>query len=155
MFQIKDCSCGKRCRAGSDKCATCEALDRKTGRTKASDNNSPINKHSEKGGKITNRYLNRIKSWKRGKKCAATFPHECSDIIECHHMGGRSNDSFWDEWAAEQGIVLTLDERLWMPLCPEAHRYVTINSKWACENGYSFKRVSDKIFWKKENTKIK
>lgn len=130
-------------------CGTCNHLARKSGRVKTADNShSNINTHSEKGAKVERRYLNRLRTWKRGKKCSATFSHECSNVIETHHMGGRSNDSYWDEWAEENDVVLTLDERLWMPLCPEAHRYVTKNSKWACENGYSFLRVTDKVFRK-------
>jgi hypothetical protein len=49
----------------------------------------------------------------------------------------------------ENDVPLLLDERLWLPLCLEAHRYVEENKKWACENGYSFLRVSDPIFQKK------
>jgi hypothetical protein len=143
---VKDCACGNRCEGNTDNCASCNQLARRSARVKPSDNNSPINKFSVKGGKVNNKYLNRMKSWKRGKKCQANFKHECSDILECHHMAGRSNDAFHDEWAEENGIVLTLDERFWMPLCSDAHRYVTENSKWAWENGYSFKRVSDPIF---------
>ena len=149
MITIGDCSCGKRCRAGSDKCASCETLERKANRIKPSDNNSSINKFSAKGAKVNTKYLNRLRTWKRGKKCAATFPHECSSEIECHHQGGRSNDSFWDEDAEQAGIVLTMDERLWLPVCPNAHRYITTNSKWACENGYSYLRVTDKVFQRK------
>lgn len=145
---IKDCACGKRCEGNTDQCASCNQLSRKAARVKPSDNNTSINKHSEKGSKVNSRYLSRLRVWKRGKKCQATFPHECSSEIECHHVAGRSNDSFWDEYAEEKGIILTLDERFWMPLCHSAHDYVTENSKWACENGYSLKRVSDRIFWK-------
>lgn len=130
------------------KCGSCNHANRQAAKVKPSDNNTSINKFSVKGAKVNQRYLSRLRTWKRGKKCAATFPHECSEVIECHHMAGRSNDSYWDEWAQENDVVLTLDERLWKPLCPEAHRYVTTNSKWACENGYSFLRVSDKVFRK-------
>jgi hypothetical protein len=146
---IKDCACGKRCEGNTDQCASCNALDRKSAKVKASDNNTSINKMSTKTANVNSRYLSRLRTWKRGKKCQATFQHECSSVIECHHMCGRSADSFWDEDAENNGIVLTLDERLWMPLCPDAHRYVTKNSKWACENGYSFLRVSDPVFRKK------
>jgi hypothetical protein len=148
MITIKDCACGKRCEGNSDQCASCNRLDRKAAKVKASDNNSPINRLSEKGSKVNTKYLNRLKSWKRGKKCQGNFKHDCTDILECHHMAGRSNDAFHDEWAEENGVVLTLDERFWMPLCPDAHRYVTLHPKWACENGYSFKRITDKIFIK-------
>lgn len=149
MITIGDCEdCGKRCRAGSKKCSSCEHLDRKASRVKPSDNNTPINKFSAKGAKVNQRYLTRLRTWKKGKKCAATFPHECSEAIECHHMFGKSNDSFHDEWASENGVVLTLDERFWMPLCESAHRYITEHSAFAWANGYSYKRVTDPIFRK-------
>lgn len=63
-------------------------------------------------------------------------------------MHGRSNDRFFDEWAEENGVVLTLDERFWMPLCDDAHNYITEHSEFAWANGYSFKRVTDPIFRK-------
>jgi hypothetical protein len=126
-------------------CASCNHARRKSGRIKASEDNNPINKRSEKTGQIERRYFARLKTWKRGKKCAATFPHECSDQITCHHMAGRGNH-FYDEHAAEREIPLTLDERFWKPLCINAHSYVTEHSKWACENGYSFLRITDPVF---------
>lgn len=144
---IKDCECGKRCMAGMTKCASCLQLDRKAARTEPSDNNTPINKMSAKTSQVNSRYFARLKTWKRGKKCQAQFKHDCSGDITCHHMAGRGNH-FYDEYAEEKGIPLTLDERFWKPLCTVAHDYVTENSKFAWENGYSFKRVSDPIFIK-------
>jgi hypothetical protein len=150
MVTIGDClDCGRRCRAGSEYCATCEGVQRKASKIQASDNNTAINKRSKKGADVDRRYLNRLRTWKRGKKCTATFPHTCTNILEAHHMHGRSDSTYFDEWAEEHDIVLTLDERFWKPLCSEAHSYVTKNSKWAWENGYSFKRITDKIFIKK------
>jgi hypothetical protein len=148
IYTIKDCSCGNRCEGRTDKCATCNRLERRASKVQASDNNSPINKRSEKTAKIESRYLTRLRTWKRGKKCAATFPHDCSNEIQCHHMASRGTH-FYDEYAEEREIPLTLDERFWMPLCPVAHDYVTEHSKWACENGYSFKRITDPVFRRK------
>ena len=128
-------------------CASCNAAIRKGSRLKASDNNTPINKRSVKTAEVERKYFSRLKTWKRGKKCAATFPHECSDNITCHHMHGRGNHYF-DEWAEENQIELTRDERFWMPLCINAHDYITEHSKFAWENGYSFKRITDPIFRK-------
>jgi hypothetical protein len=62
-------------------------------------------------------------------------------------MAGRGT-YFYDEHAAELEIPLTLDERFWKPLCINAHAYVTEHSKWACENGYSFLRITDPVFRK-------
>ena len=148
--EIRHCSCGNICEGTTDRCASCGALERKAARVKPSNGVTAINRLSEKGSKVNQRYLNRLRTWKKGKKCAATFPHECSTEIECHHVFGRSNDSFHDEYAMENNIVLTLDERFWMPLCEDAHRYITEHSAFAWANGYSYKRVSDPIFQRKE-----
>ena len=129
-------------------CASCNSASRKSGRVKVSDNGKSINRLSKKGADVERRYLNRLRTWKKGKKCAATFPHDCDSGITAHHMHGRSNDRYFDEYAEEKDIVLTLDERFWMPLCLNAHCVITEDSKFAFENGYSFKRVSDPIFWK-------
>jgi hypothetical protein len=127
--------------------ASCNALSRKSGRVKATSNGKSIDRLSEKGKDIERRYLNRLKSWKKGKKCMATFPHECTDVIECHHAHGRGKHYF-DEQAEQADIPLTLDERWWRPLCSNAHRIVTDDSVLAWREGLSFKRVSDPIFRK-------
>lgn len=147
MITIGDCSCGKRCRAGSDKCASCETLDRKGARVEVSDGNKAINKMSAKSGKVNQRYLTRLRTWKKGKKCEAHFVHDCSTVITCHHMCGKGNH-YHDEWAEENDVPLTCDERFWKPLCLNAHAYITEHSKFAWENGYSFKRITDPIFIK-------
>lgn len=133
--------------AGMDKCASCLALDRKAAKVKASDNNAPINKMSAKTAKINSRYVAKLKTWKRGKKCEGHFVHECTGEITCHHMAGRG-DWYYDEWAEEHDVPLTLDDRLWKPLCLNAHQYITDNPKFAYENQYSFKRITDPIFLK-------
>lgn len=148
MISIKDCACGNRCEGNTSQCASCNARDRRAARLKPSDNNTPINQKSEKQSQWDRKYLAKVKVWKRGKKCLATFPHECSLEITCHHMSGRSVNAFHDEYAGEKGIPELMDDRFWMPLCLNAHAYVTEHSKFAWENGYSFKKVSDKIFQK-------
>lgn len=99
------------------------------------------------------KYLARLKTWKRGKKCEGYFAHEClcpipdKGILTVHHMAGRG-EGFYDEYAEERGIPLTLDERLWKPLCINAHKYIEEHPKFAWENQYSFKRLTDPIFIK-------
>lgn len=129
-------------------CASCNAIARKSAKVEASDNGKSINRLSKKGAEVERRYLNRLRTWKKGKKCAATFKHDCIGNITAHHMHGRSNDRHFDEWAQENDVVLTLDERFWLPLCLNAHVVVTEDSKFAWENGYSFKRITDPIFIK-------
>lgn len=140
-----DCGNPKVENQETGKCASCGALDRRAAKVKASDNNSPIAKMSPKTAKINQRYLTRLRTWKKGKKCEANFVHDCSSVITCHHMFGRGNH-YHDEWAEENDVPLTLDERFWKPLCLNAHQYVTENSKFANENGYSYLRITDPIF---------
>jgi hypothetical protein len=147
MKTIGYCSCGNLWEnPDTGLCSSCAHLQRKAERVKPAKNNTAIKKESEKQSKWNNRYLAKLKGWKRGKKCAATFPHDCSDIITCHHMFSRSVNEYHDEWAMENEIPYLMDDRLWMPLCVNAHQYITDHSKFAWENGYSFKRISDPIF---------
>ena len=150
MIQINDCSCGKRCEGNTDQCASCNARDRKAAKIKGADNVNGINNKSEKQSYWDRKYFAKLKTWKRGKKCAAKFPHDCSDALECHHMYSRSVNAYHDEWARENEIPELLDDRFWLPVCPDAHRYLTDHSDFAWANGYSFKRVSDPIFQKKD-----
>lgn len=141
-------SCGSNKLEANGLCASCAHAGRRASRIKPQKEHAPIAKRSAKTADVERRYYSRLQTWKKGKKCAATFPHECTGVITCHHMVGRGNH-FYDEYASEHEIPLTLDERFWMPLCINAHEYVTINSKWACENGYSFLRLTDPVFIKK------
>lgn len=145
MITCKSCGSFKIENRTLELCGSCAALERKSMRVKVSDNNTAINKMSEKTSKVNARYLNRLKTWKRGKKCAATFKHDCDSNITCHHMAGRGNH-FYDEYATERELPLTLDERFWLPMCLNAHTVVTEDSKFACENGYSFLRITDPVF---------
>lgn len=96
---------------------------------------------------MNRRYLVKLGPWKRGKKCEGHFVHDCSSEITVHHMAGRGED-YYDEWAEEHDIPRTLDERLWKPLCLNAHAYITEHPQFAYENQYSFKRITDPIFLK-------
>lgn len=142
------CECGNPVEnRETGKCSSCAHAERRAARVKPQSDSKPMNKMSPKTADVNRRYLNRLKSWKKGKKCAGTFPHDCNGLITCHHMVGRGNH-FYDEYATDHEIPLTLDERFWLPLCINAHEYVTVNSKWACENGYSFLRLTDPVFIK-------
>lgn len=109
-----------------------------------------IRKISNERKTLENRYKRLVATWRKGKFCQGKFDHDCTriDDITCHHMQGRVG--YADEWARENDVPLLLDQRFWMPLCVNAHKYVTENSKWACENGYSFLRVTDPVFRKVE-----
>jgi hypothetical protein len=129
--------------------ASCNAAVRKAARIQPTDNGKAINSRSAKGKEVDKRYFAKLRIWKKGKKCCASFKHDCTGDVTAHHMHGRSDNTYFDEWAQEHDIVLTLDERFWMPLCSEAHRIVTEDSVFAWKHGYSFKRITDEIFIKR------
>lgn len=141
------CECGRKAERNG-KCATCNRLDRKISTLKLPADNMPVNKVSENQGKLLQRYNKKRFTWLRGKKCLATFPHECTKDKELtvHHM--QSRIGFADEYARENDIPLLLDERFWFPVCISAHRFITDHPKFAFENQYSFKKVTDKLFVK-------
>ncbi len=129
-------------------CASCNSSARKGSRVKAADNTSlSMNRLSQKGKDLEKRYLSQLRTWKKGKKCAAKFAHDCSNQITCHHMAGRGS-GYYDEYATEKEIPLTLDVRFWLPVCLNAHQYITEHPKFAWEHGYSFKRITDPLFIK-------
>lgn len=139
------CECGSDKTERNGRCASCNRLERKAASIRPSDNNSPIEKRSAKGKDIDRRYLTRLRTWKRGKKCLATFPHECDGSLTAHHQHGRSDNAYFDEWAETHDIVLTLDERWWFPCCLTAHRYITDHPKFAHEAGYSYLKLTESI----------
>lgn len=126
-------------------CASCNRLERKAASILPSDNHSAINSRSVKGKEVDRKYIARLRTWKRGKKCVATFKHDCGGPLTCHHQHGRSDNTFHDEWAEQNGIVLTLDERFWIPVCLDAHRIITDNPKLAHEMGYSYLRLAETV----------
>lgn len=125
-------------------CASCGKLERKAASLKLPDDPKPIQKQSCSQRKMLEKYNRKRKMWLRGKKCAV-HPN-CKEPLTCHHMSGRIG--FADEWARENDLPLLLDERFWLPVCLEAHAYIESHPKWAFENQYSFKRITDPIFVK-------
>jgi hypothetical protein len=149
MRPIKYCQCGKRCEGTLDVCASCNRLERKAASLPMPSDPEPINKVSCSHRKMLEKYNKKRKMWIRGKKCGATFPHDCTKDkdLTTHHMQGRVG--YADEYARENDIPLLLDERFWLPVCLDAHQYIEANPKFAWENQYSFKRVTDPIFQKR------
>lgn len=146
---ILECiECGKRAEGSTGYCATHNRLRRKIETVKTPDDPAPIKKVSENQSKLVAQYAKKKKVWLRGKKCQGKFPHNCTIQYDltCHHMQGRIG--YADEWAVENNMPLMLDERFWMPLCLEAHRYIEEHPKFAYEHQYSFKRLTDPIFIK-------
>lgn len=136
------CECGKPAERNG-RCASCNFLERKAARLRMPEDPKPIQTVSEKQSKLLARYNAKRARWIRGKKCAV---FKGLPAVECHHMSGRIG--YADEYARENDIPLLLDERFWLPVSEEGHRKITDDPKWACENGYSFLRVTDPIFRK-------
>jgi hypothetical protein len=88
-------------------------------------------------------YVPKAQKFLVGKRCAV-YPNQ--KATQVHHMYSRSINEFADAWAADHNMPYLLDDRFWLPVCQEAHEKITRDSKWAWENGYSFKRITDPIF---------
>src|SRR5687768_15372187 len=115
--QIKHCACGNICEGTTDRCASCNALERKADRLKMKDDAKPINKISASHSRALTVYNSKRKIWIKGKRCAV-FPDR--PATQVHHMQGRVG--YADEWARENNIPLLLDERFWLPVSDEGHK---------------------------------
>lgn len=132
MIQIKDCACGRRCRAGSDKCATCETQERKEARqaTKVQIVR-PVKK-------VTAKRAGQLQEYKILKReYLALYPicevEDCNEkSVDVHHMATRTNDNL-------------LNTDLFLAVCRFHHTEITTDSKWAKVHGYSVIRTKDVI----------
>ncbi len=61
-----------------------------------------------------------------GKVCEVCYNIAATEV---HHKMGRSGE-------------LLNEVKYWLPICRKCHEKVTIDSKWAIENGYSIKRIT-------------
>ncbi len=129
---IGDCSCGRRCRAGSDQCATCEAEDRKLSR------NALKVKVVKPVKKVTAKRAGQLQEYaKLRKEYMALYPvcevPECNErSVELHHQKGREND-------------MLLDTNYFFACCKRHHDEFTEHSKEAIENGYSVSRTAKQM----------
>jgi hypothetical protein len=134
---IPDCSCGRRCMAGMDKCATCLQLERRADRVKMPSDPDPIKKVSQSQAKLLSQYavikkrfmLNRWCAY-HGKPCLPT---------DIHHAKGRVG------FADEQEIPLLLDVRYFVPVCRVGHDYIEANPQFAKDNGFSESRLTKAV----------
>jgi hypothetical protein len=132
-------------------CATCNFNARKSERLKLKPKpvkrapaKQSINKVSAVKMAEDALYLKFKKQWIKGKKCEVNpsvyssyhlLVREAEDI---HHMLGRVG--YADDWAREHDIPLLLDARFWLPVCREAHIWITEHSAEAIRLGYSLPR---------------
>lgn len=129
------CHCGNISEnKDTGECASCGAARRKAERMKVKEK-KPINKVSEKRGKELNQYAQLKAKFMLGRWCAYHGkPCLPQDI---HHQMGRVG------FADDKEIPLLLDTRYWIPVCRQAHDWITKHSKEAIEQGYSFSRISN------------
>lgn len=134
MIQIKDCACGNRCEGRTDQCASCNARDRKVNRARLPEDPKPVNKISKSRQKEMQIYAQvkkqvLLNSWcaYHGKPC---LPEDV------HHQMGRVG------FADDKEIPLLYDKRFMIPVCRQAHDWITEHSKEAIEQGYSFSRIA-------------
>ena len=85
----------------------------------------PVKKVSDKMKSLIAIYDKLRIPWLRGKKCKVK---KCkNDADDVHHMRGRTGS-------------LLLDTQWWLPVCRGCHHKITVDSKWAIEEGYSYSR---------------
>jgi hypothetical protein len=112
-------------------CATCNSLRRRMDRAKAVDP-KPIKKVSKGLAKEREVYARIRQKFLNGRWCAL-HGHPCIPT-EIHHAAGR-------EGVNEKGIPRLLDVEHFVAVCPEAHRYIEENPKFAKENGFTESRL--------------
>ena len=125
---------------GSDKvenkelqlCASCAHSHRKAERMKLN-TPKPIKKVSNKRGKELEQYAKLRDKFLLNKWCAY-HGNPCIPT-DVHHQKGRVG------FADDKQIPLLIDKRYWIPVCRQAHYWITEHSKEAIEQGYSYPRT--------------
>jgi hypothetical protein len=130
--------CGKRSEGSTGLCATHNKLKRRVANIKEPADVKPIKKVSDAMALMLSRYAVKKKKWIKGKKCAVLKNVPATDV---HHSAGRGIDTYYDEWAEQNGIPLLLDERWWIPVSREGHTEIELRPEWAKLNGYSESRL--------------
>jgi hypothetical protein len=113
-------------------CASCGSARRKAERITVKEK-KPLNKVSEKRKPQLKEYAALREKFLLNKWCAY-HGRPCLPT-QVHHQMGRVG------FADEKEIPLLLDVRYWIPVCQDAHQWITEHSKEAIEQGYSFHRI--------------
>lgn len=135
-------------------CASCGAMSRKMEKQAAKDQqkramHKPIAKQSDKMKKHMGKYVVEKMLFIKGQRCAVWpfLPAEIRSLsnghplaTDIHHKRGKVG--FIDSWAKERGITALMDKRHWLAVSRIAHDYITENSAWAIENGFSELRTT-------------
>lgn len=131
------CHCGNISEnRDTGECASCGAARRKAERMTVKDK-QPISKVSESRERDLKQYAILKKKFMLRKWCA--YHGKPCLPVDIHHQMGRVG------FADDKEIPLLLDVRYWIPVCREAHNWITEHSKEAIEQGYSFSRLTKSI----------
>lgn len=128
--------CGNPKVESSGLCASCAHAIRKAERMQVKDR-TPVNKVSEKRKVGLSYYRVLRKKFLLNKWCAY-HGRPCLPT-EIHHQMGRVG------FADDKEIPLLLDVRYFIPVCHEAHEWITQHTKEAIEQGFSYSRITKTI----------
>lgn len=136
------CICGNPTEnKDTGECASCASARRKAQRKAFSEEQikeakkfQQIRKVSLKQQKRLSDYSSIKEEWIKDKLCKVCG----KKADQVHHMMGRAG--YADQWARDNGIPLLIDTRFWLPVEAVCHSKITIDSKWAIEQGYSLSR---------------
>ena len=89
-----------------------------------------ISKVSEKMKVKNAEYGARVREWKKeNPECKAMCSPDCDGVTDdCHHKRGRGQ--------------YLMDETTWLPVCRSCHVFITDNSKYAMEHGFTESRLA-------------
>lgn len=117
-------------------CASCAHAIRKAERQTVKDR-TPVNKVSEKRGSDLKQYAVLKKKFLLNRFCAY-HGRPCLPV-DIHHQMGRAG------FADDKEIPLLIDVRYWIPVCRQAHEWITQHTKEAIEQGFSYSRITKTI----------
>ncbi len=126
MIECIECGSDRVENAELKLCASCNHARRKQERSKPLVI-KPIKKVSEKRANQNQVYARlRVEYLEAYPACEVVDCHNKSTQI--HHMAGRENEKL-------------TDTDKFLAVCGACHERITIDSKWAIENGYSYQRT--------------
>lgn len=120
------CCSGEKCRKKVDKPKKIYVLKK-----------TPLKKKPYKIKKVADKRMSQLQEYsaqrkeflKRNPICKVNIVGCTKKASEVHHMKGKENEKLNE-----------ID--YWMPICRNCHTYITINSAWAIDMGFSVRRIT-------------
>lgn len=101
----------------------------------------PIKSISKKQAKIDSEYSKVRKHFLALNSKCQVQGCQC-EATDVHHKRGRGR-GYFDQWATDNSIYLTIDTRWFFASCREHHTLIEVNPEWAKEEGYSLNRLNN------------